>query len=157
MRTKWVIVLSIVLLTVGFIGGFIVGGYTVYKSGSVPQQSSLVAPSRINVELQGTVTGIVDGDTIDVDGTRIRLALVDTPERGESGFMEATQFTASLCPIGSTAQVDVDDGQAPSYGRTVAVVYYGGRNLNAELWRNGYARIDERFLGVSEFNPYSEW
>jgi endonuclease YncB( thermonuclease family) len=34
--------------------------------------------------LTGTVTKIVDGDTLDINGTRIRLALVNTPELSQS-------------------------------------------------------------------------
>lgn len=87
---------------------------------------------------------------------RIRLALVYTPERNEPGYVEAMRFTASLCSVGSIAYLDIDDGQpTDKYGRTVAAVYCGGHNLNAGLWKNGYARIDERFLSVSEFDPYS--
>ncbi|MHA2404375.1 MAG: thermonuclease family protein [Candidatus Kariarchaeaceae archaeon] len=158
MRTKWVIVLSIFLLIFGFVGGLIVGGYAGFKAtSSSPQQTNMEFTFPYS-EAQGRVTRIVDGDTLDIDGTRIRLSLVDTPERGQYGFTEATQFTASLCPVGSTAQIDVDDGQpTDTYGRAVAVVYCDGVNLNAELWKNGHARIDERFLGVSEFNPYSDW
>ena len=37
----------------------------------------------------GIVTEIVDGDTLDVNNVRIRLTLVNTPERGESGYQEA--------------------------------------------------------------------
>jgi micrococcal nuclease len=92
------------------------------------------------------VTWIIDGDTIEVNNRRIRLALVDTPERNEPGYEKATEFTAALCPVGSTAYLDMDDGQpTDKYGRTVAVVYCGGKNLNAGLWKNGYARIDESF------------
>jgi len=67
-----------------------------------------------------------------------------------------TPLPSSLCPSWSTAYLDVDDGQpTDKYGRTVAVVYCGGKNFNAELWKKGFARIDERFLSVSEFEPYS--
>ncbi len=107
-------------------------------------------------EDSGIVTKIIDGDTLDVDDKRIRLALVDTPEHGEQGYMEATQFTESLCPLRSTAYIDIDDGQpVDKYGRTVAVVYCGGNNLNAELVKNGHAEIYKRFISVSEFDPYS--
>jgi micrococcal nuclease len=105
---------------------------------------------------QGEVTRIIDGDTLEVDGVKIRLALVDAPESREPGFQEALQFTAIVCPVGSIAYVDIDDGQPrDKYGRTVAVVYCGGKNLNAELWKNGYVRMDEGLLSVSEFDPYS--
>ena len=36
-----------------------------------------------DIELEGIVTKVIDGDTLDINGTRIRLALVDTPERGQ--------------------------------------------------------------------------
>ena len=60
---------------------------------------------------RGIVTEIVDGDTLDVNNVRIRLSMVNTPERGEPGYNEATELTESVCPVGGTALVDEDDGQ----------------------------------------------
>ena len=60
---------------------------------------------------RGTVTDIVDGDTLDVNKVRIGLSLVNTPELGDSGYSEAKEFTESVCPIRSGALVDEDDGQ----------------------------------------------
>jgi micrococcal nuclease len=100
----------------------------------------------------GTVTRIVDGDTLYVNNNSIRLALVDAPEYNKEGGVEATEFASSICPIGSKAIVDEDDGQtAGSYGRIVAVVYCDGRNLNAEIISNKHATIYEEFCNVSEF------
>lgn len=100
----------------------------------------------------GTVERIIDGDTLDIGGERIRLALVDTPERNETGYAEATSFTASLCPVGSSALVDEDDGQtAGSYGRMLAKVTCGGKVLNAELVASGHAIVLTHFCGASEF------
>ena len=31
---------------------------------------------------------LVDGDTIDVNNVRVRLSMVNTPERGEAGYNE---------------------------------------------------------------------
>ena len=99
-----------------------------------------------------TVTDLVDGDTLDVGGDRIRLALVNTPEVGEPGHQAAKDFTAGVCPVGSQARVDEDDGQTGgSYGRIVGVVSCGGRNLNAELVSAGHAVILTEFCAVSEF------
>ena len=99
-----------------------------------------------------TVTYIVDGDTLDVGSTRIRLAFVNTPEVGQAGYAEGKQFTAETCPIGSNALVNEDDGQtAGSYGRMVAVVCCGGVNLNAALLGSGYAVLVPSYCKVSEF------
>ena len=99
-----------------------------------------------------TVTYIVDGDTLDVGSTRVRLALVNSPEVGQSGYTEAKQFTAQTCPVGSQALVDEDDGQTGgSYGRMVALVYCGSVNLNAALLSSGNAVLVEYYCAVSEF------
>jgi|SRR2546427_679436 len=99
-----------------------------------------------------TVTYIVDGDTLDVGSTRIRLALVNSPEVGQPGYTEAKEFTAQTCPVGSSALVDEDDGQTGgSYGRMIAVVYCGGVNLNAALLSSGNAVLVSYYCSVSEF------
>src|SRR3989441_12410623 len=99
-----------------------------------------------------TVTYIVDGDTLDVGSARIRLALVNSPEAGQSGYTEAKQFTAQACPVGTQALVDEDDGQTGgSYGRMVALVYCGGVNLNAALLSSGNAGLGAYYWSVSEF------
>lgn len=49
---------------------------------------------------------IVDGDIIDVNDVRIRLSMVNTPERGELGYEEATVLTEFVCPVGAEALVD---------------------------------------------------
>ncbi|MCE2498489.1 MAG: thermonuclease family protein [Nitrosopumilaceae archaeon] len=108
----------------------------------------------------GTVSRVIDGDTIHVnDDVRIRLALVNTPERGEHGYAGATSFTRSACPAGTTIIYDLDDGQRHgSYGRVIALVWCSGYGsepatapLNELLLANGHASIDRRFCTSSEF------
>jgi micrococcal nuclease len=107
--------------------------------------------------IQGTVTDIVDGDTLDVDSIRIRLTLVNTPEIGEAGYDEATAFTLSLCPVGSQALVDEDDIQTGgSFGRMVAKVTCGDKILNAELLDNGYAKVLTQYCSSTEF-IHEDW
>lgn len=99
-----------------------------------------------------TIIKIVDGDTIDTEQYRIRLALADTPEKYESGFADATSFTGNLCPVGSTILIDQDDGQKiDKYGRIVAKVTCSGTNLNAALLENNHAKILNQFCTESEF------
>jgi len=101
---------------------------------------------------QGKITKIIDADTLEIDNKTIRLALVDAPEYYEDKGKEAKEFISNICPIGSTAIIDEDQGQtAGSYGRVIAVVYCNKRNLNAELINNNYGIIDKRFCNVSEF------
>lgn len=102
----------------------------------------------------GIVTEIVDGDTIDVNNVRIRLSMVDTPERGKPGYDEATETTESVCPVGSNALVDEDDGQKEgSYDRLIGVVYCNGNttSVNQILLEDRKAIVYEDFCNVSEF------
>jgi hypothetical protein len=99
----------------------------------------------------GTVTAIVDGDTLDVNNIRVRLSLVNTPERGDSGYSEAKGFTESKCPIGSEVLVDEDDGQrGGSFDRLIGLVYCGNERLllNELLLSEGHAQIFGDFCGV---------
>ena len=102
--------------------------------------------------LEGEVTKIVDGDTLYIEGVKIRLALVDTPESGEAGYHEAKDFVEGLCPEGSQAVADQDDWQLEDqYGRMLAVVYCDGKNLNHELLDHGHGVILTSFCALSEF------
>jgi len=105
----------------------------------------------------GTVTKVIDGDTIRVGNVTIRLALVNTPERGEPGYSEATEFTAALCSIRSTVPIDEDDGQTKgSYGRMVAKVYCDDKMLNEELLFANHAVMYTSYCKGSEFAG-DEW
>ncbi len=110
------------------------------------------------IDAQGTVTYIVDGDTFDVNSVgRIRLADIDCPDQGEAGCQEATNYVSSLIN-GKPVYVDIDDvyGTDP-YDRTVAVVYVRHNsthllNVNKDLLVQGLATI---WNFDNEFNPYA--
>jgi endonuclease YncB( thermonuclease family) len=106
-----------------------------------------------NIELEGKVTYVIDGDTLDINDIRIRLSLVDTPERGQDGYQEAKNFVKDLC-LKKEGQVDVDDGQrrGDRYGRDIGIVYCDGINLNAALMENNLARIYMEYCDISEFS-----
>ena len=110
------------------------------------------------VDRTGTVSNIVDGDTIDVSSVgRIRLADIDTPEQGEPGYDAATNFISSLI-YQKTVYIDVDDVYGTDdYGRIVAVVYVYHdadhlKNVNKALLNSGHAVI---WNFDNEFNPYT--
>lgn len=102
------------------------------------------------------VNRVVDGDTVVVGDDTIRLVLVDTPEKGEPGYQEATDYVTDLC-LDKRAVVDQDDFQYyDDYGRMLAVVWCGGVNVNAALIENKLGILYARFCGESEF-AYAEW
>ena len=97
------------------------------------------------------VVRVIDGDTVLLaSGDVIRLAIVNTVEKGEEGYNDAVDFTKSLC-LGKNVFVDVDDLQKPSYGRIVGAVYCSldensepipnNHFLNEELLVSGHAKI----------------
>jgi micrococcal nuclease len=108
--------------------------------------------NRDEIELKGKVTYVVDGDTLDINDIRIRLSLVDTPERGEDGYKEAKNFVKDVC-LDKNGEVNIDNGQrgGDRYGREIGVVYCDGINVNKELVENNLARIYTEFCNISEF------
>ena len=99
------------------------------------------------------VTRIVDGDTLSVKKYMIRLSLTNTPEKDQSGFSEATSFTNTLCPVGSTITVDQDDKQPyDKYKRLVGKVFCGDKVLNSELLYSNHASILKKYCSTSEFS-----
>lgn len=99
----------------------------------------------------GTVTDVVDGDTVDLDdGTRVRLAIVDTPEvhgGRETCGREASVFTAEAV---HGEQVSVlRPSTAPTtdpFDRLLGeVVRDDGWSLNVGLAAAGLGTVDERF------------
>lgn len=105
-------------------------------------------------EAKGFCDYVVDGDTLDVSGVgRIRLIGIDTPERGQPGYENATDFVKSKC-LGKTVYLDIDDKKnKDKYGRILAIVYVDGYNINEELIKRGYAEV--LYIPPSEFSPYN--
>ena len=98
---------------------------------------------------EGTVTKVVDGDTLDINNVRIRLALVNTPETNQDGYLQAKQFVETNCGIGTRAMVDEDDGQkAGSYGRMIGLVFCErlDSSLNKAILTSGNAEVLDSIL-----------
>ena len=110
--------------------------------------------------LQGTVTRVVDGDTLHVQllsgrVERIRLLGIDTPEVGVCGAGRATAASRSLA-LGRSATLRGDATQATRdrYGRLLAYVWLPSGDLGYQLLRRGLARVyvfDRPFERVSAY------
>lgn len=105
----------------------------------------------------GTIERVTDGDTLEINGETVRLALINTPEKKKRGYEDAKDFVERMCPIGSNVIVDEDDMQiSRSHRRIIGLVYCGSRSLNEQLLKAGHAEIIEDFCGRSEF-ANEEW
>lgn len=93
------------------------------------------------------VTHVVDGDTVDVStGERIRLIGIDTPERGECGFDEATRRVEELVAGASVVLVAGAHDDVDRYGRLLRYVDADGVDVGEVLLAEGLAisRYDSR-------------
>lgn len=90
-------------------------------------------------EYQAKITNVVDGDTIDANidlgfkitsKQRLRVARIDTPERGENGYQEAKEFVQH-CVLNK--EVNIKTEKISKYGYYLAEVYVEGRNLSDML------------------------
>ena len=169
--TTWILLGIVVLAILGIgVADFVTGVFTGADKvrDALPGLENITAQVPISLPQQtkstlcqgdarcetGTVTKIVDGDTLDMGDTRIRLALINTPERGDEGYSEAKAALAELCPVGGSIIFDEDDGQQEgSYDRAIGKVFCGGSigSANQQLVKGGYAEVVVDYCDESEF------
>ena len=104
---------------------------------------------------------VIDGDTLDISGARIRLHGIDAPESGQlcqdrAGKAYRCGQAAALAladRIGSTP-VSCDPRDTDKYGRTIAVCRKGAEDLNGWLVARGHAiayrRYSEDYVGAED-------
>lgn len=101
--------------------------------------------AKADASLAGTAT-VIDGDTIEIHGQRIRLDAIDAPESRQ----QCLQEDGSSYPCGRRSAFALADkiGRAPvrceakghdRYRRIVAVCFLGTTNLNGWMVEQGWA------------------
>lgn len=98
------------------------------------------------------VERIVDGDTfvgtielgynLNRTGQYFRMAYVNTPERGQEGFQEATDYMIDRIE-GKEVMVYSHRDETGRYKRIVAETFIDGENVNRELLEKGFAVIPD--------------
>ncbi len=101
-------------------------------------------PPLARAELSGPVE-VLDGDTLEISGQRIRLFGIDAPdsrqtcERRSRAWACGARATETLARLVGGRDVTCYERDRDAFGRVQAVCYAAGRELNAAMVRAGMA------------------
>lgn len=109
----------------------------------------VAAPEAYGSRINAAVTGVIDGDTIEVNiegaAYKLRYIGMDTPELNSIDTntrniaVQAADKNRELVG-GKTVELEKDISETDRYGRLLRYVYINGIMVNAELVRLGYAQ-----------------
>jgi hypothetical protein len=87
------------------------------------------------------VSRVIDGDTLQLQNEDIvRLICIDTPEKGEPGADEATQYLESLV-LNKIVRLEKDVSEKDKYDRLLRYVYVDDVFVNKQLVKEGHAEV----------------
>ena len=152
-RKEWMLGLG--AFSIVFAGGMLALSWP--GSGLTPTAPSELAPklslmagsTSARFELCGITrrTCVVDGDTFWLEGEKIRIADIDTPEISEPKCdseyqlgMKATYRLRDLLNEGTFEVRPIGNRDEDRFGRKLRVVVRGGQSLGDRLVREGLAR-----------------
>ena len=89
---------------------------------------------------EAVVKRVVDGDTVELEGgEKVRYIGANTPEKGQAGYYEATEFNRQAVE-GQTVELVYDERCRDKYNRLLAYVCADATMVNEELIREGHAK-----------------
>jgi len=104
----------------------------------------LALPTAALAEISGPAQ-VIDGDTIEIHGQRIRLFGIDAPEgrqecnRGGEAWLCGKDAALALADKIGSDPLECYPKDRDRYGRTVAICRLSGEDLNAWMVREGWA------------------
>jgi len=106
---------------------------------------AFIGSGGLAADLSGPVR-VIDGDTLDMDGVRIRLWGIDAPEtkqtcQGKDGqiYECGRDSTAVMRELTRDRRVECESRDRDRYGRVVAVCRTESGDVNAAIVRRGWA------------------
>jgi endonuclease YncB( thermonuclease family) len=124
---------------------------------------SLLSTTTYAASLSGQAR-IVDGDTIWIGKTKIRLHGIDAPEarqeclgQGGNPYRCGEASTDSLRILVGAGPVRCEGDIYDRYKRLIAICYSGTVNLNAELVRQGWVLAYRRYSKDYISAEYAGW
>jgi len=118
----------------------------------------LIPCTSFAATIAGKVVSVADGDTITVltpqnKQIKVRLAAIDTPEKGQAFGQKAKEFTSSMV---AGKNVSIEPETIDRYGRTVGMVSVNGSVLNEQIVKHGLdGLIESTVKGPSAMIGYS--
>jgi len=94
---------------------------------------------------KNAVLRVIDGDTLELgSGEIVRLLCVDTPERSEEGYKEASEFLEGLV-LYKKVRLEKGKENRDRYGRLLRYVYVSDNGgeifVNKEIIDKGYGEV----------------
>lgn len=138
------------------------GEYHCHRAPSAPaSRPAAPRPAASSLPAAGPVAliSVGDGDSIRVRAAggqpiTIRLACIDAPETAQRPH--GAEATAALRKLLAAGSVQIRPQTVDRYGRTVAEVFAGGRNVNLEMVRIGAAFVYHQYLRDCDANAYKQ-
>ena len=88
----------------------------------------------------GIVERIVDGDTIIVNGSSVRLLGINSPEKGEIGYFKAKEFLEENI-LEKEVKIYFGKDKTDRYGRKLGYIFLGSLNVDLQSVREGYSNF----------------
>jgi len=157
------------IFNIAFIIGFLaIGVYTLssHLSGDTEEityhfsagpKKSAVDSAGVAVNFEGRVEGyfqsVSDGDTVRIKALsganlKLRLNAIDAPESDQAHGYNAKAALSKLC-LGS--QFNYIPQGLDRYGRTVAIIFCNGVDVQAYMVENGHAWVYDKYVGGSQY------
>jgi len=134
------------VLIAALLGAMAIAGYFRFSPAPLlhqPELPTIISPIRAQ-----TITGrasVIDGDTIEIHGTRIRLFGIDAPESDQSCVVQGKTSRCGQIASGALANklgsqvVNCQPKDRDQYDRIVAVCSVGEEDINAWMVAQGWA------------------
>lgn len=112
---------------------------------AIPSLRRYISELRFSASGRHTIY-VVDGDTLDIGGERIRLQNIDAPEVGTYAACPSEQRRGAAAArharrlLANAADIRIDRHFSDVYGRTLARVRLDGRDMGLMMIQDGHAR-----------------
>lgn len=132
--------------------------YSHMKTALLLLALTLPLESGAQTNFEGKVIRIADGDTFTVltegnNQVKVRVDGIDAPESGQPFGTKSRQWLADRI-FGKT--VALEEASKDKYGRSIAKVYYEGRDIGLESIRAGMAWHYEHFNNDKDYAAAQE-